>query len=348
MSDIEKDPQGDTPSINASQRMATLGSLMQRGKLNESDAKELYASVELAHAETTYLQLVAVVLSGMDGASMKPGHATLQCLTTLLSEKFPTLARCAAAQALERLGKIPEAAVAVLCDMLFDKEEAVRETALSALTTVVVVAAPYIGSAVSAKAGSAWTTASAIALARSAGDWPNRQQSVVLFLRHGLVGGAPAAAAIAGFVVLAHSQRDCGAVAAIAELAVNESKSDDAKAALTALAQLGPLASKAIPVLTGAMPTALRPEHEVLLCQTAMKIIKEPTDIPAVTAMAIERVQVASDVAAAAHCLWLSTHAPGSEEAVIAVKARFGTASDGLKPVLQQTFRAISGQELSA
>ena len=327
-------------------RMAALGEMLKKGKVDEADVKALQATIDQAQADVPYLQLMVIALASAHPAPLRADHPALACLTTLLEKRFPALARSAAAQALNQLGKVPEAAVTLLCTMLFDDDEQVRESALLTLTSIVAVAAPQIGAAVSAAPVAAWTRHATLALARSAGEWPSRQRSVVLFLQHGLASGAPAATVIAGYVVLAQVVGDCGAVAALGEAACDSSRPEQSKEAFAALAQLALLAKAAVPVLAGALEASELPWHEALLCQTLPKIGANAESIP--LARSVQRVQSAADEAAAAHCMLLSLFASGSEEAAAAIVARYPAASEALKPLLKQGFRAIAGRELAA
>lgn len=327
-------------------RMTALGEMLKKGKIDESDAKTLQATIDGAQTDVGYLQLMTIALASTQPAPVRVDHPALVCLTTLLDARFPALVRSVAAQTLNQMGRVPEPAVNALCAMLFDENEQIRESALLTLTTIVAVAAPQIGAAVAAASAPGWTRHATLALARSAGEWPSRQKSVVMFLQRGLAVGAPPSAVIAGYVVLAQVVGDCGAVTALGEAAADSARPEQSKEAFAALTQLALLAKAAVPVLAKALEGSEVPWHEALLCQTLPKIGGDAESIP--LARSIKRVQIAPDDAAAAHCMLLSVFAAGSDEAATAIVARYRTSSEALKPLLKQGFRAIAGRELAS
>ena len=123
-------------------------------------------------------------------------------------------------------------------------------------------------------------------------------------------------------------------------------KWSDATLALTALSQLGELARAAIPALVKLLVETDDPEREELICHTLLLMNVTDREVP--IARVLQRLESGPDQAVVAHCIFLGLHAKSFARVAPLVAARFKTASEGLKGVLDAVYEMLTGTRLQA
>jgi hypothetical protein len=87
------------------------------------------------------------------------------------------------------------------------------------------------------------------------------------------------------------------------------------------------------------------PAREELLCRTLVRLRSPAQDLP--VARVLQRVQSAPDRSTAAHCMLLCLHPKEFLQAATVVQQRFLAASEALRKALAQTYKTLTGTELT-
>jgi hypothetical protein len=126
-------------------------------------------------------------------------------------------------------------------------------------------------------------------------------------------------------------------------------QTDDQKAsdaALKALSQLGREAKTSGPALAKLLASTDDPAREEALCRLLITMETPAKELP--VARIVERVSSAPDRSSAAHCMLIAFHAKQFQAAAELIKKRYEAASQALRLVLAETYKALTGLDLSS
>jgi hypothetical protein len=163
------------------------------------------------------------------------------------------------------------------------------------------------------------------ALVRSAGDDSNSRAKVEAFVMRSLAGASLVPTGIAGYAALA--------------------RLNPQGAADEPLSPSSPSASSAARPLAQMLTATDDPQREELLCRTLVRVRSPHREVP--IARVLQRVQNAPDRSAAAHCMLLCLHPKSFAQAAVIVQQRWRTASEALQKALAQTYKTLTGAEMS-
>lgn len=324
-------------------RTVALGMAVQPGAPVDGCVGALVTCAQRSSNDALASQLAATALG-----SLRPPSATeavQSCLVAFLAPERDMPVRIAAAHALFRLACLPAAAQDSLCSMLLVPDPSARKVALLALSPFAKGAAGAIAPLVAATAPAGWTVEALQALVQSAGQDASSRSKIEDFLMRSLAGAPLVPAGIAGYVALARLNPQGAAIAALVRVAGDATNHDASSAALDALGELGEAARPAAKSLAQMLAATNDPAREELLCRTLVRLRSSPGDVP--LARVLQRVQSAPDRSTAAHCMLLCLHPKEFAHAAAIVKQRALAAGDALQKALAQTYKTLTGTELT-
>jgi hypothetical protein len=336
-------------SDDASIRVRALAMALQPNAPINECARALLQASELAEVEiqadptSVALQLSATAMGALD-----PKRAPLEIpnrLAQLTDAGQVENVRIFAAHALFRLGQMPQAAAPGVASMLFSANPQARQVALLALSPFARQSAPEITRAVAGLPTDSWSTEALAALAKSAGDDANGRRAVEAFVMKHVAGQAIVPTGISAYVALAQLNPGGAGLTALMRVISEGSDPVHVHAALAAVGQLGETARPAARMIAERLVATTDPALEEALCRAFVQARGEAQDVP--LPCVLKRIAEAPDRAAAAHCMLLGMHPKSFSNAVIVLQQRFTSASDALKGVLAQTYKLLTGAELS-
>lgn len=332
-------------SDDAIVRMVALGMAVQPGAPIDRCVDALVACAgQVDVSDTLASQLAATALGSLPARSATEGVQS--CLAAFAAEGRDMPVRIAAAHAIFRLACLPPAAHDALCTMLLDPDGNARKVALLAVNPFARAAAGAIARQVAAAEPARWTVEALQALVSSAGDDKAACGKVEAFLMRSLAGAPLVPAGVAGYASLARLNPRGPAIAALVQIAGDAGNAEASGAALEALGVLGESAQPAAPGVAKMLAQADDPAREELLCRTLVRLRSPAKDVP--IARVLQRVQSAPDRSTAAHCMLLCLHPKEFAQAATVVKERFEAASEALRQALQQTYKTLTGTDLTS
>lgn len=326
-------------------RTAALGMAVQPGAPVDRCVDALVACArQVDAADTLGQQLAATALGSLPAqAATREAQA---CLAGLVAENREMAVRIAAAHALSRLSCLPAAAQDPLCAMLLDLDANARKVALLAVSPFARATAGAIARHVAAAGPARWTVEALQALVASAGDDKASRGKVESFLMRSLAGAPLVPTGIAGYASLARLDPRGPAIAALVQVAADRGNREASCAALEALGTLGEMAQPAAKNLAQLLAETDDPAREELLCRTLVLLRSPAKDVP--LARVLQRVEGAPDRSTAAHCMLLCLHPKEFAQAATVVKERCAAAGEALRQALQQTYKILTGTELTS
>jgi hypothetical protein len=316
---------------------------LQKDAALSSCVEALTICSELSTGDAIASQLAATALGSLPPAlASEPVTARL---AALLGAASAMAVRIAAAHALFRLGALPAQAHDPLCAMLLDADPNARKVALLTLSPFAKTATSSIARHVAGVPPDQWTLEALQALARTASGETGASRQVEDFLMRSLAGVPLLPAGIAGYAALASLKPEGSAMTALVRVAEDRKNSEASRAALEALGELGEAARRAAKPVADMLVATDDPAREEQLCRTMVRLRATAGEVP--VARVLQRLQHAPDRGAAAHCMLLCLHAKQFREAAPAVLRRHAQAGDALRPLLAQTYKALTGTELT-
>lgn len=332
-------------SDDAIVRTVALGMAVQPGAPVDRCVDALAACAgQVDVSDTLASQLAATALGSLPAQSAN--EAVYSRLAGFAAEGRDMPVRIAAAHAIFRLACLPPAAQDALCTMLLDPDGHARKVALLAVRPFAKAAAGTIARHVAAAEPARWTVEALQALAGSAGDDKAACGKVEAFLMRSLAGAPLVSAGIAGYASLARLHQRGPAVAALVQIAGDVGNREASGAALEALGELGESAQPAAKSVAQMLAQTDDPAREELLCRTLVRLRPAAKDVP--IARVLQRVQSAPDRGTAAHCMLLCLHPREFAQAATVVKQRFEAAGEALRQALRQTYKTLTGTELTS
>lgn len=329
----------DDPRI----RTVALGMALQPKAPIEQCVDALAECARLCAGDPLASQLAATALGCLPPASAtEPVRARL---VAFLAEGLGMPIRIAAAHALFRLACLPPEAQDPLCAMLFDADPNARKVALLAVAPFATDCAGTLAQHVAPAAPASWTLEALQALVKSAGKDASARRKVEDFVVRSLAGVPLVPAGIAGYAMLAQVNPDGVAIPALVRVASDAGNVEASTAALEALGALGEVARPAGAALAQLLAATDDPAREELLCRTLVQVRLPAGDVP--IARVLQRVQGAPDRSTAAHCMLLCLHPREFAQAAAPVQQRFQGAGEALRNALAQTYKTLTGTELS-
>ena len=329
---------------DAPTRLAALAMAAQPDAPVDDWVRELVRCVDLSRADAITLQLAATVLCTLKTQSAR--DIAIPCLVTLATTENVPPVRLAVAHSFWLYQCIPPQAWPSVSQMVFSEDAGLRKTAFSAALPHAEAGAAHIAVMAAQLGAPGWTTEGMDLLAASAGTVEPKKRQVEAFILRTLQGESNIAVIVAGYSALARLNPKGAGVAALAQVASSAPKWSDATLALTALSQLGELARAAIPALVKLLVETDDPEREELICHTLLLMNVTDREVP--IARVLQRLESGPDQAVVAHCIFLGLHAKSFVRVAPLVAARFKTASEGLKGVLDAVYEMLTGTRLQA
>jgi hypothetical protein len=288
-------------------------------------------------------QLAATALGSLPAASAS--DAVQAALARLAGAEHALPVRVAAAHALFRLACMPAAAQAPLSALLFDPDADARRVALLALRPFAPPAAGAIARHVATTPPASWTVEALQALVASAGEDAASRAKVEAFVMRSLAGAPLLPTGVAGYACLAGLSRGGASLAALVRIASDTAEPQAAVAALEAIGTLGEPAQAAAPGLAQVLAATDEPAREELLCRTLVRVRCTARDVP--MARVRQRLENSPERSTAAHCMLLCLHPKDFAPAATLVQRRFAGAGEALRKTLAQTFKTLTGTELT-
>lgn len=271
--------------------------------------------------------------------------ATDQRMVGFLGRLDKSPLRLAAAHGLFRQKRLPQSAHLPLAQMLFHKEENIRQMAQLTFSLQPEAAANTIAQTVAGTPREQWTPEALTTLVQSAGDSPIGRQQIGTYLRSELAKGANRPAVIAGLTELARADSFVQPLLDLCSFCSNPALHADHPAALVALGGLGTVAKPVVPELIHQLSQTTDPAKETLICKTLCKIGMDTEQLP--LARVKERVEQGPEVVIAPFCAMLALYPAASKVVAPALKVRFFKASESVRGVIAFTYRALTGEILS-
>jgi hypothetical protein len=324
-------------------RTMALGMAVQPGAPIDRCVEALVECAALSRDNALASQLAATALGSLPIPALAPTVAAT--LADLAAASQPMPVRIAAAHALFRLASLPPAAHDAVCAMLVEPDGNARKVALLAVQPFARDAAAAIARQAVATAPVAWTVELLQALVASAGDDASARGKVEAFVVRSLRGVPLVPAGIAGQACLARLDPKGSATAALLQVAGDAGNAQASQAALEALAALGESAQAAAPGIAQMLVETEDPVREELLCRTLVRLRTPVQVIP--LARVLQRVRSAPERSTAAHCLLLCLHPKEFAQAAALVRQRFQAAGQALQKTLAQTYKTLTGTELT-
>lgn len=322
-------------------RAAALGAALEPGSPLGSCIDALICCCELSANDPQALCLCAVALGAVPREALRP--IVLDTLAKMCSSTQAREVRAFAAHALYRHEAMPAAAVPGIVPLLLDPEPGARAAALLALSPFAAAFPQPIVAAIVAANPCMWSNEAMVALVRCAGTDVGARRKVEEFVLRMMRDGDGRQTLIAASVALARVNPEGDALKALVRMAA-ESDASTAIAAIGAIGDLGEAARPAVPQLVAMLKVAVEAEREEALCRTLVKVRMAAGDAP--VARSIERVQLAPDRAAAAHCMLLTLHPRQARGVLGALEQRAEAADEGLLAVIAKTYEIIAGRAL--
>jgi hypothetical protein len=319
--------------------------LMPSAPINECIV-ELHRCVERAlEASDNKLmtQLGAIALGTL---SPKLANDTTDALLARLAALPDEGTQTHAAHALFRLQRLPAVAHKPIAQLLFNGSENLRKVANLCVTPFATNAASSIVEAVGSVTPSAWNPEALDALAKSCGHDAQRRKTVETFLLRGAKDQPLLPVGLAVFVALARMNPDGAGMESLVKVAVQTDDQKASDAALKALSQLGREAKTSGPALAKLLASTDDPAREEALCRLLITMETPAKELP--VARIVERVSSAPDRSSAAHCMLIAFHAKQFQAAAELIKKRYEAASQALRLVLAETYKALTGLDLSS
>jgi hypothetical protein len=324
-------------------RTVALGMAVQPGAPIDRCVEALVGCAQLSEGDALASQLAATALGSLPAPSATQAVQARLASFTALTREMPV--RIAAAHALFRLACLPAVAQDPLCSMLLDTDANARKVALLAFSPFAKTAAGAIARHVAAAEPARWTVEALQALCKSAGDDTASRSKIEGFLMRSLAGAPLVPAGIAGYACLARLNPQGAAIAALVKVAADASNLEASSAALEALGELGDAARPAARSIAQMLAATDDPAREELLCRTLVRLRSPAQDLP--VARVLQRVQSAPDRSTAAHCMLLCLHPKEFSQAATVVQQRCLAASEALRKALAQTYKTLTGTELT-
>jgi hypothetical protein len=336
-------------STDSDIRLSALAMAMQpAAPINECVAELVHASA-LAEAElqrdaaSTALQLSAAAMGALDPKRLLP--MVLDRLAQLVDRKHPDSVRLFAAHSLFRLGQLPLSAAAGVAELLLSETPHVRKVALLALSPFARQCAAAITTTVASLPADKWSAEALAALAKSAGDDATGKRAVEAFVIRHVAGQAIVPTGIAAYVALAQLNPGGQGLNSLIRIVSEGTDSTHVLAALAAIGQLGETAKAATRAIADRLVTTVDPALEEALCRAFVQVRGEAQHVP--LPCVLKRIADAPDRAVAAHCMLLGMHPKAFTNAVVVLQQRFVSAGDALKAILAQTYKLLTGTELT-
>ena len=327
---------------DASIRKAALAMAIQPDAPIDQWAHELVRCVDLSRTDAIALQVATTIFCSIKTPAAR--HVVLPCLVTLATVENPPPVRRSAAHCFWLYQCIPAAAWASVSQMVFSDDEDLRLVAFGAALPHAEAGAAEIAGAAATVGASGWTTEGLDLLAASAGASEPRQKQIEAYVMRTLQGETNVSVMVAGYSALARLNPKGPGVAALAQVASVAPDWSDGKRALAALRQLEEKAHSAVPALVKQLVETDDPEREEALCHTLLRLQITDREVP--IARTLQRVDSGPDQAVIAHCIFLGLHAKAFARAAPVVAARYATASDELKQVLDAAHEMLTGTPL--
>jgi hypothetical protein len=324
-------------------RTVALGMAVQPGAPIDRCVDALVGCAQLSESDALASQLAATALGSLPPPSAT--DAVQACVATFTAQSRDMPVRIAAAHALFRLACLPAPAQDPLCSMLFEADPNARKVALLALSPFAKSAAANIARHAADSEPARWTVEALQALVKSAGDHKPSHAKIEAFIMRSLAGAPLVPTGIAGYASLARLNPHGPAIAALVQVAGDTANGQASCAALEALGELGEVARPAAKSIAEMLAATEDPEREELLCRTLVRLRSAARDLP--IARVLQRVQSAPDRSTAAHCMLLCLHPKEFAQAATVVKERCRAAGDALQHALAQTYKTLTGTDLT-
>lgn len=330
-------------SDDARIRTVALGMALQPNAPIEKCVDALVECARLSAGDALASQLAATALGCLPPASAT--EPAKSAVAAFLDAGLAVPIRIAAAHALFRLGCLPARAQDPLCAMLFDADPNARKVALLAVSPFAPACAEALARHVAPAPPAAWTVEALQALVKSAGQDNSARRKVEDFVMRSLAKVPLVPAGIAGYAMLAQLDPNGVGIPALVRVASDAANAEASAAALEALGALGEHARPAGTAIAQLLAATEDPAREELLCRTLVQMRLQARDVP--IARVLQRVQGAPDRSTAAHCMLLCLHPKEFGQAAAAVQQRFQGAGEALRDALAQTYKTLTGTELS-
>ncbi len=323
--------------------MLALGMAVQpKAPIGECRAALLQAT-QLSLADPMEAQLAAAAMG-----CLAPGTATPEeqaRLSEFVAAEQAMPVRTLAAHAMFRLKCLPSAAAVSICQMLTSDDPNARKVALLCFGPFAQTYRSAIGAQIGRTSPDKWTTESLQALAMSTDGDVSAQRTIDAFLMRSVANAPLVPTGVAVYAALVRINPKSSALPALVQTACAATESTHWRAALEALSALGETAKPAARQLAEALVVTDDPVRQEAICRTLTAIRAGFKELPAQAV--VQRVRDAAVRSAAAHCLLLCLCPKEFAPAATVVRQRFAASEAVLKPVLAQTYKTLTGTELT-
>lgn len=329
-------------SEDASTRMTALAMGVQPDVPVDYWAQELVRCVDLSRTDAIALQVAATIFCSLKAPAAQ--QVALPCLATLATVENPPPVRRAAAHCFWLYKCIPPAAWPSVSQMVFSDDADLRAVAFGAALPHAEAGASEIAATAASVGSAGWTTEGLDLLAASAGTSEPKQRQIEAYVMRTLQGETKVSVMVSGYSALARLNPKGPGVAALVQVAAIAPDWSEGKLAHVALRQLEEKARSAVPALVKQLVETDDAEREEALCVTLLRLQITDREVP--IARTLQRVESGPDKAVIAHCIFLGLHAKPFALAAPVVAARYATASDALKQVLDVAHEMLTGKPL--
>lgn len=329
-------------SDDANQRLEALVLTIQPESNIDGCAEAIVACVARGADEPLVAQIAVVALGNVKVHAERP--TAVACLVTLSSPVYPAEVRAFAADGLAKHGVIPEAAWPNLAQLLFDEDVYVRKSVLHVITPSAINGASHIAQVAASRMPTQWTSEGLTALVSSAGASEDNKRRIEQFIMRSLQGQAVFPAAVAGYAALAKLNPKGAAPVALARIA-HDPDDQASLAAIDAIAQVGPSASAAIPVLIDALLKSESLDRDEALCKALVRLQIRAADVP--LPRVLERIATAPGPTVAAHCTLLCLHPREFAATASVIASRHARSGDELQQALSDVHQTLVGKPLA-
>lgn len=323
--------------------MLALGMAIQpNAPIGECRAALLHAT-QLSLADPMEAQLAAAAMG-----CLVPGSATSEeqaRLSELVAAEQGMPVRILAAHAMFRLKCLPSTAVASICQMLTSDDANARKVALLCFGPFARTYRSAIGAQIGRTSPDQWTTEGLQALAMSTDGDSSAQQTIDAYLMRSVANAPLVPTGVAVYAALVRINPKSSALTALVQTACAATEPAHWRTALEALSGLGESAKPAARQLAEALVATDDPVRQEAICRTLVAIRAGFKELP--VQYVVQRVRDAAVRSAAAHCLLLCLCPKEFAPAATIVRQRFVASEAALKAVLAQTYKTLTGTELT-